>query len=1084
MPDLKLIHKQFEAITERFPDHCAIEVAEDQITYQALNGQANALSHVLTSIGVGKDTIVAAVLEPGVALVKTMLASFKSGAIYMPVDIHFAQARLEQIFEDTFHGILVTTPEFESKVLSLLDTLNIQLSYLIILDEVGLTVKKGGAEVVNDLVPFSENPEVNVALDDSNYIFYTSGSTGKGKPILGQHKSLSHFIQWEIEEFGIDSTVRVSQLIQHTFDASFRDILVPLCAGGTICFPTKEVKANTIQLVDWLRDNRINLMHTVPSIFRMITRDMETGALDNLKKILLAGEPLYVRDVQEWQKKASKEIELINLYGLTETTLLKTFHRINQLPDEPAEMVHIGHAMPGTEIIIADNGKRCKAGETGEIYIKTEYLSKGYYNNQALNDQVFVASPIAEDKENIVFRTGDLGAYLPDGNIAIKGRRDDQVKVNGIRVEPGEIKQALLQEESITAAIIKPWKSEESQIELAAYFTAKEQVNIEALRESLSVRINRSIVPTYLIQLDQFPLNANGKVDKQALPHPSEFVKTSINEPGDAVEKTATESGIENIWQQVLKTDQSLCTDVSFFELGGNSLKAIQMISRLFKQFKVLLNVADIYAHPSISAIASLIESKHAEESSVAQIAKVKEQDSYELSHAQKRIWLLNQAGNSANISNMPEAFIIKGQLDRQALETAFRGLIERHESLRTVFQEVDGAPRQIVKLPTEVDFRLDSVDLSHEPQPLDEAKRKAQIAAEQPFTLESGPLIRCHIYSISEGQYLALLNTHHTIADAWSIEVLFKELFERYSAQLIGKPYKAKPLKIQYKDYTAWHNDQLKGEKRQKLRDFWISELKDLGAATSFPILQQEVSGDKASNEGATGFVIEESLAGQLKKIAKHNDASLFMVMHSLLALLVNKYSGDADLLIGVPVTGRDRIELEDQIGYYVNMLPVRIGIEAGDTFKALLKRTKKQFLKAYEHQAYPIDLIIGDLQTDEASDTQLFQIMSQLQNKVQQGDAEHGLEIEGADIGYMGNMGHQISFKFEEVENEIKVIVAFNNDQLSEDGIEQIIDNYLHLAQAVTAQPEVAVDALTLTSSQDEQDEQDEFMKSMLEM
>ncbi len=444
-----LLIKDFETIVHQYPDHIAIEEESRVITYGELNVASNRLAHMLSGIaGIGRAGMVSVIMPPGINLVTALLATFKAGGIYLPVDISFVKKRIAHIYNQTACEVIVTTEALKDQVVNLIEELDLQVKYVFILDEAGSVTCEG----TEGLIQFSmltddmENPDPVNMPEDGNYIFYTSGSTGEPKAMLGAHRSLHHFISWQRREFEVTPGFKVSQLTQITFDASLRDIFLPLSTGGVLCIPSVETKTNPVKLLQWIRESRIDLIHCVPSLFRMLTKEIavekNSVSFADLRHILVAGEILYARDIQAWRQYAGNEVEIVNMYGASETTLVKTFHRIQEVPENPAQAIHVGKPIGDTFIAIINADQNiCRIGEIGEIYIKTTFTTKGYFKNEALTRQVFVQNPLIKDREDTIYKTGDMGRYLPDRSVEVLGRLDDQVKINGIRVELDEIKK-------------------------------------------------------------------------------------------------------------------------------------------------------------------------------------------------------------------------------------------------------------------------------------------------------------------------------------------------------------------------------------------------------------------------------------------------------------------------------------------------------------------------------------------------------------------------------------------------------------------------------------------------------------------
>ncbi|HYE53991.1 MAG TPA: amino acid adenylation domain-containing protein, partial [Chitinophagaceae bacterium] len=526
----RIIHTVFEQQAVLAPESIAVKQGYRQLTYRELNERANVLAHTLRRLGLARETAACTLMPPGSNLITSLLAIFKAGGIYMPLDVAFPVKNLRQSLLDTGTDYCIADGTWLEQVQQLLLSPGMTVKYLFILNEnasfeVFLRGNNGFEQVKVEETPI-ENPVLINEPKDGNYIFYSSGSTGDGKAILGCHDSLSHFIHWELKEFSIQSSLRSGQLSQHTFDASMRDIFVPLSAGATLCIPPTGTKESLPALVQWMQDESIMLIHTVPSMFRVIARELlnseqaAEGVRRHLAYVFLAGEHIYVQDILQWKKAVGEAVEFINLYGATEVTMAKTFNRIKSIPAnaQASAPVHAGKPISNAAIAVVNDGMICSIGEIGEIYIITPFITKGYYKNAEKTAQAFVQNPLVQDRQEIVYRTGDYGRYLPEHNIEVLGRIDDQVKVNGIRVELTAVKQAVLRYKGIKETEIIAHKDAQLQVSLICYFVG--DVDVNDMRAFLAGELSRAVVPSYFIPLDEFPLTINGKVDKKMLPKP------------------------------------------------------------------------------------------------------------------------------------------------------------------------------------------------------------------------------------------------------------------------------------------------------------------------------------------------------------------------------------------------------------------------------------------------------------------------------------------------------------------------------------------------------------------------------------
>jgi len=1070
----QLLVADFERTVAQYPEQPAVEEYSRKITYRELNIKTNRLAWALKAAGVKQDTIVMAAMPSGINLVASLLAVFKAGGIYLPVDLAFPIRRMTQIFEQTACEVLITTRAQKDAVNALLETLQASVRYLFVLDEDAQI-----AECLHDAAhdPFDgkicdKNPDELILDTDSCYIFYTSGSTGEAKAFVGVHRSLHHFIGWERKEFNVQPGIRVSQLTQTTFDASLRDIFLPLTSGGTLCIPPVEYRTNMTQLSGWLEDNGVNLVHCVPSLFRLLIKELSAAETSNtrfteLQYVLMAGEILYGRDIQNWQQAVGTHVEIVNLYGTSETTLAKTFHRINELPADPAQAIHAGKPIEGAFIaVISNTGKLCRIGEIGEVYIKTPYMTKGYFKNEALTQKVFVQNPLTPEPD-IIYRTGDLGRYLPDRSLEVLGRLDEQVKINGIRVELNEIKQAVLGKDGIREVFVTTHKNREEQQELICYYIGN-NITIDDLRAFLQTELPQGLIPSWFIPMEEFPLTLNGKVDKKALPKPDSLI---ISDEDYEAPQTATETLLDGIFQEVLGLKR-VGRKVSFFRVGGTSLKAMQVISRVYKALDISLKVADIFSNPTIAQLATVVAQSG--QTTYTVINPLPVQEHYEVSHAQKRLWILDKLEQGQVAYNMPAAVVLNGTLDRDAFARALETLVGRHESLRTVFITVDNEPRQKILPAANCGFKLQYYDLQQESNKESIAAQLVQAEFNTPFDLEAGPLFRTTLLQSGATEYVFAYTIHHIISDGWSMEVLVDEVLSLYNAYVKGEDNPLAPLSIQYKDYAAWQQEQLNGEAANTHKAYWLEKF-----SGELPVLNLPADHARpallTSNGDVVKYSLDSSLSQSLKDLGKQQGASLFMVLLAGVKALLYRYTGQNDIITGSPIAGRDHYQLENQIGFYVNTLALRTQFKGNESFVQLLNKVKEVTVGAYDHQLYPFDRLVDDLDLQrDMSRSPLFDVMVALEN-VELSTTEQrdfgGIVVKDypADVTISK---FDLSFDFYEYGDALQLRIEYNTDLYNRNRIEGMGAHCQQILKSIAGNSETSIDKLSyLTATEQEQ-------------
>lgn len=1068
----QLIYEAFEKNAATKPGKTAIKGNKYELSYEALNEHANRLARILQNAGISKEQVIAFFGPSGIEAVASMVAIFKAAGIYMPVDKSLPLPRVRAILKETGCRMMIIDRGSKDIIQKEINEGYLQLDKLLILDQDTSIVQLFEIKdrVISELsidpnLPVS-NLDLQIDPDDANYIFYTSGSTGQGKPILGCHKSLAHFIHWEINEFELNDNLKVGHLANLAFDASLRDIWLPLAVGGTLFIPEEDIKFNTIKLIEWIEATEAHLIHIVPSMFRLITKEVAHGIghFNQLKYVFLAGEKLYAKDINTWRSAVGTHVELVNLYGTSETTMAKTFHRIKDVPDNPSQAIHAGKAIDNAFIIILNSAnKLCRIGEMGEIYIKTPYRSKGYYNDQTSNEKRFVQNPLVESVD-LLHKTGDLGRYGQDREIEVIGRKDDQVKVNGIRVELNDIQECLLSHDDIEEAIVVVNENADKQSELVGYYRG-ENLEKEALRAFMMKHLSEKVVPGYLIQVDEFLLTPNGKIDKKSLPKINDLIVTQEN-----YEKVhdGIESELEYMWKDLLGLNQ-IGRTVSFFEIGGNSLKSIQLISKIYKSYNVLVKINEIFALPTIASLADHIEKS--QKLAYKSIPELTHQEHYDLSHAQKRFWTIHQVGKDQASYNVPGTYKIKGKLDIQALDGAIRDLVNRHEILRTTFMIVDGAPKQRISARYGKESLLNYRDLRGNNNIEKEVNALIRKESNTIFDLEEGLLFKVSLFQTKDQEYIYAINMHHIISDGWSLEVLAKEMMILYDSHIKGQDHGMEPLNIQYKDYADWHNQLVDSLSFQNHRQYWLGHLS--GPLPRIDLKRNLNRTMVRSNTGKTEHIIIGQKSKQkLQDLAKKADCSLFMVGLALLNTLIYKYSKQEDILIGSPVAGREHPDLEDQVGLYINTLLLRNKIKGEGSFEQLLQVVKKNTIDALKFQSYPLDLLVDelDLPTEKGRNA-LFDVgFTYFNEDMTSSKKEH--QLQGLEMEELNSQFEYVKadlwVKIVERQDDLIFVLTYASDLFSPLFAERLISDFKFLIEQVPMNHMESLDGLVLAANE----------------
>ena len=1063
--DSDFVHVMFENRAMAVPDQIAIEQGKIGISYRELNVRSNQIAHfLLETSDFAEEQPVIVFMPPGIEIVATMIAVFKTGGIYIPMDVKSSSLWIDEVFDRCHSSLVMTTPELENELKAILEGKGFDYQSLIILEKDKVTASDSSSSHLFSLSgPASDSPTVLLGEEDSAYIYFTSGSTGKPKGIIGKHNSLAHYIHWHITEFEFNVNDKVSQLAAVTFDASLKDILGALCSGATLVIPDTEVIANSTRLVDWLADYRISTLHCVPSLLRLMVKELKsrvtTSKLSNLRQVLLAGELLYAKDVQNWHEYAGEHVKMVNLYGTTEATILKTYHQIDTVPGNKNTVIPVGKSIPDASIILVNDGHACEPGEIGDVYIQSPHLTKGYLDS-SLNNKVFVQHPLEKRKKIKVYKTGDLGRFTDDGVLVVLGRNDSQVKINGVRVELSDVESAALSIPEIEEVVVISYRDQDNLSRLICYYTGTKTEG-SRLRSSLSGLLNQSVIPGFFIYMEEFPRTITGKIDRKPLPTPETIAQ---QESGYELPHGRVEEKIAEVVASTLNKSK-VGRNTSFFDLGGTSLRAILLISRIHKEFGVSINIGDVFENQTVRELAELISSEG--HSGLHEVPYLEEQEHYALSHAQQRLWVLDQFEGTKTAYNMIGAYQLKGTLAVKALKQALDILLKRHESIRTIFITVNGVPRQKICLSESFDLSL--FDFRDENDPEGKARIQLASAIETPFNLAEGPLIQAELYQIRDDQYIFFMNLHHIIADGWSIQILFKELLLVYNSLLESAEPKLPKIDVHYKEFTAWHTDLLASESVKPLRDYWHDVFSE-------PVTPMQLPGTftrpsvKTFDGDTVSIIIDKVISDRLVEITKKKQVSLLMVFMATVKTLLYKYTGQTDIIVGTNSLGRYLEKFQQQIGLFVSTIPVRTAVDPKEGFQGLLQNIKKGLLGAIDHEQYPFDALVDELNLDrDLSRHPIFDIMvihHDFGGNNAVTDTLSNLEVSKYDPEDRVSK-YDLTFNFKSLPEGISLEVSYNTNLFYKEWIDRLLEHYQMILQSIIEDESQPLERVSFMSS-----------------
>ncbi|HKR12256.1 MAG TPA: amino acid adenylation domain-containing protein [Pyrinomonadaceae bacterium] len=949
------VHRQFEQQAERTPNAIAVTSENDHFSYAQLNSYANQIAHYLQASGVGPDDRVAIYSKRSPQMIGAVLGVLKAGAACVSLDPNYPVERIRYILDDSQASLLITQHE-------LLPSLTPNAAVLCLDSDSDKILAQ----------PITNPPSTSTASNLA-YIIYTSGSTGQPKGVMIQHGSLADFIRTAIALYDITAADRILQFASISFDTHVEEIFVSLVSGAILVLRYDEMLVSANEFLVQCERQGVTMMSLATAYWHALTAEApghEWDQIKGLRLLILGGESVLPDRVEAFVAAQGERVRLLNTYGPSEATVMVTVGEL--APGIAFDEIGIGKPIANTELYVLDeNLLPAPVGVAGELYIGGNGLARGYLNHPELTAERFIPNPFSMDQGQLLYRTGDRARYLPNGNLQFLHRVDDQVKIRGHRIEIGEIETTLRQHESVRDAVVAAREEAHGDRRLVAYVVVHEPGSdaalFQSLRTFLLARLPDYMAPAAWVRLDELPLTPNGKVDRRGLPDPAE--PSSYGGESFVAPRTMIEEVLAAIWRQVLDLEQ-VSRDAHFFMLGGHSLLATQIISRIRESFQVEMPLRSLFETPVLSELAERVESlMNAAPSDLAPpLQPSADTDRLPLSFAQQRLWFLDQLMPGSNAYNLPAEMSIETELNAGALEQALNEVVRRHEALRTTFVLAAGSPVQ--KINPVAHVRLLLVDLSQLGGATErdaECERLRQEDSLRPFDLSVGPLLRATLIRLSPTKHLFLLNMHHIISDGWSMGVLLKEMETLYDAFSRGLASPLPELQIQYSDYASWQRGWLQGDVLQSEVEYWRNRLH--GAPT---LLELETDHPRPAMRTMRGahypFVFPEAVAQALKDFSRQEGASLFMTAMAGFHALLRRCTGQNDILIGSPIAGRSRVELESLIGFFVNMIPIRTSFSSDPSFRELVRQVRESSFAAYMHQELPFDKLVEELQPKRA--------------------------------------------------------------------------------------------------------------------
>ena len=940
LPKNKTFLQIFEEQVRITPDRIVAIHKDERITYKVLDERATFFAEYLLARGCKKNSKICVFLKRDINILTVIISIFKAGGIYIPIESEYPLVRAKDIINDSHSEILIledfdviTKDTIANDLLSLKTTIKLNNN---------LFNNPERDCSYSDIKPI-------LSCDDVAYIIYTSGTTGKPKGVMIHHLGMLNHLFAKINDLSITKEDTVTQTASICFDISIWQFLTASLTGGIVLIIDKDTILSFQKTFEVFSKEKITIFESVPSLMKLLLNEIPENNtfLKHLKWMLMTGEALDVSLVNKWFDVFPK-IKLVNAYGPTEASDDITHYFLDRKLPVSEQNVPIGKSIQNLKVYVLNKGlSLCPIGIKGEICVSGIGVGKGYWNDKVKTDASFVSNPYLKDIEDqshsLLYKTGDIGYYREDGNIICLGRKDDQIKIRGNRIEIQEIEYKIKKFEEIRDTVVMV-RDDMGDKYLCAYYISNKIFDISSFKNNLARELPDYMMPSVFVEINEIPLSHNGKVDKKSLPIPQLVSIKEYLPP-----QNNTEKNLVKIWSDLLGIDEmTIGRDSDFFELGGHSLKATMLITKIHKELKVELQPSVIFEKSKLSDIAKEIYKSKLTE--FIPIRNSEKKEYYCLSSTQERLYFIQQIDNTSIAYNSSFAAYLLGNFSIDKFQNALQVLIKRHEVLRTSFEMVGIKPVQRVHNSTKPFIKY---------QELKGNEKVDQLLKDfvKPYDLAYPPLFRILLLKESDNKHIILIDIHHIIADGTSLQILIEELVSIYGGIQLT------PLNIQYKEYAEWLNRKTFQSKIKKQEEFWLNELKTPISQVNLPIDYTRPSVQSFDGEKIY-FKIEEDIEDKLNEISKKEEVTIFMFLLAIYNIFISKITGGlSDVLIGTGIAGRKHEDVQRLIGMFVNTLVLRNTVTPSLSFSTFLKQIKKKTIAAYENQEYQFDDLVNKI-------------------------------------------------------------------------------------------------------------------------